>query len=70
LLAAGLPADEATVAALHGEARDQAARRAMEDSLRAELVELGRPMTELPLLPGGVDRAALDTLAAALLQAD
>ncbi|WP_428963214.1 ArsA-related P-loop ATPase [Micromonospora fluostatini] len=70
LLAAGLPADRATVAGLHGEARDQAARRELEDSLRADLVELGRPITELPLLPGGVDRAGLQTLAAALVPAD
>ncbi|WP_434742013.1 ArsA-related P-loop ATPase [Micromonospora sp. SH-82] len=70
LLAAGLPADQATVAGLHDEARDQAARRELEDSLRADLVELGLPITELPLLPDGVDRAGLDTLAAALLAAD
>lgn len=70
LLAAGLPADRDTVAGLAGEARDQQVRRELEDSLRADLVELGLPLTELPLLPDGVDRAALETLATALVRAD
>ncbi|MFG1950678.1 ArsA-related P-loop ATPase [Micromonospora sp. NPDC048830] len=70
LLAAGLPADRATVAGLAGEARDQLIRRELEDSLRADLVELGLPLIELPLLPGGVDRAGLETLARALVRAD
>jgi anion-transporting ArsA/GET3 family ATPase len=70
LLAAGLPADRDTVAGLAGEARDQQVRRELEDSLRADLVELGPPLTELPLLPDGVDRAGLETLARALVRAD
>ncbi|MER7460305.1 ArsA-related P-loop ATPase [Micromonospora sp. NPDC126480] len=70
LLAAGLPADEPTVAGLAAEARDQVVRRELEDSLRTDLVELGLPMVELPLLPDGVDRAGLDRLAEALVRAD
>lgn len=70
LLAADLPTDRETVAGLVGEARDQQVRRELEDSLRAELVELGLPLTELPLLPDGVDRAGLETLATALVRAD
>ncbi|WP_433388406.1 ArsA family ATPase [Micromonospora sp. KLBMP9576] len=70
LRAAGLRADRGTVAGLAAEARDQAVRRELEDSLRTDLVELGLPMTELPLLPGGVDRAGLDRFAATLLGAD
>ncbi|MFC3503243.1 ArsA-related P-loop ATPase [Micromonospora krabiensis] len=70
LVAAGLPADREIVAGLHDEARDQVVRRELEDSLRADLVELGLPLTELPLLPDGVDRAGLAALADALLKAD
>lgn len=70
LAAAGLPADRATVAGLHAEAMAHRTRLALEESLRAELVELGRPIVELPLLPGGVDRQSLSTLAAALRAAE
>ncbi|MCW3813172.1 ArsA family ATPase [Micromonospora sp. DR5-3] len=70
LAAADLPTDARTVAALAGEARDQQVRRELEDSLRADLVELGLPLTELPLLPEGVDRAGLETLAETLVRAD
>lgn len=70
LAAAGLPTDARTVAGLAEEARDQRVRRELEDSLRGDLVELGLPLTELPLLPDGVDRAGLATLAEALLRAD
>jgi anion-transporting ArsA/GET3 family ATPase len=66
LAAAGLPADRPTVAGLHVEARDRLTRRGLEDSLRADLVELGLPLIELPLLTGGVDRAGLERLAAVL----
>jgi anion-transporting ArsA/GET3 family ATPase len=62
LLAAGLPADRASVAGLHAEAKAHLTRRAIEESLRAELLEVGRPLVELPLLPDGVDRAGLDAL--------
>jgi hypothetical protein len=63
LAAAGLPTDRPTVSALQTEARDHLTRRAMEESLRADLLELGRPLVELPLLPLGVDRRGLDQLA-------
>jgi anion-transporting ArsA/GET3 family ATPase len=67
LAAAGLPVDAATVAGLQAEARAHLTRRELEESLRAELAELGRPVLELPLLPEGVDRAGLDTLAGLLV---
>ncbi|BCB85697.1 ATPase [Phytohabitans suffuscus] len=67
LAAAGLPTDRATVSGLYAEAKAHLTRRELEESLRVELAELGQPMVELPLLPSGVDRAALDTLAAELL---
>ncbi|WP_018786569.1 ArsA-related P-loop ATPase [Micromonospora sp. CNB394] len=70
LAAAGLPADGPTVAGLVEEARDQQVRRELEDSLRADLVDLGLPLVELPLLPEGVDRAGLETLAQTLVRAD
>ncbi|MFI6261317.1 ArsA-related P-loop ATPase [Micromonospora sp. NPDC051006] len=70
LLAAGLPTDRGIVAGLADEARDQVIRRELEDSLRTDLIELGLPLIELPLLPDGVDRSGLATLAAALLRAD
>jgi anion-transporting ArsA/GET3 family ATPase len=66
LEAAGLPADRATVSALATEARAYLARQVIETSLRAELAETGRRRIELPFLPGGVDRAGLNVLAAAL----
>jgi hypothetical protein len=67
LAAAGLATDRETVTGLQAEAKAYLARRDLEQSLRAELAELGRPMVELPLLPDGVNRAGLDTLAATLL---
>ncbi|MBQ1042887.1 ArsA family ATPase [Micromonospora sp. C32] len=70
LAAAGLPTDGPTVAGLVEEAHDQRVRRELEDSLRGDLVELGLPMIELPLLPGGVDRAGLETLTETLVRAD
>ncbi|KAB1905157.1 ArsA family ATPase [Micromonospora tulbaghiae] len=70
LAAAGLPTDGPTVAGLVEEARDQQVRRELEDSLRGDLVDLGLPLVELPLLPEGVDRAGLETLAGALVRAD
>jgi anion-transporting ArsA/GET3 family ATPase len=68
LSAAGLPTDPATVAGLQAEAKAHLTRRELEESLRTELLELGRPTVELPLLPGGVDRAGLDELAERLLR--
>ncbi len=67
LSAAGLPSDPATVAGLQDEAKAHLTRRALEESLRAELAETGRPVVELPLLPRGVDRAGLDELAERLM---
>jgi anion-transporting ArsA/GET3 family ATPase len=67
LTVAGLPTDPATIAGLQLEAKAHLTRRELEESLRAELAELDRPMVELPLLTGGVDRAGLDTLADLLL---
>ncbi|OLE26355.1 MAG: ATPase [Actinobacteria bacterium 13_1_20CM_3_71_11] len=66
LAAAGLATDRETVAGLHTEARAYLTRRAVEDGLRADVLALDRPLVELPYLPGGVDRASLDELAAAL----
>jgi hypothetical protein len=67
LAAAGLPTDAATIAGLQSEAKAHLTRRELEESLRAELVELGRPMIELPLLPQGVDREGLAELATLLM---
>nr|BFE67270.1 hypothetical protein GCM10020092_005710 [Actinoplanes digitatis] len=67
LAAAGLPSDAATVNGLHAEAKAHLTRRELEDSLRSELSELGRPMVELPLLAGGVDQDGLHELAALLM---
>jgi anion-transporting ArsA/GET3 family ATPase len=69
LVAAGLPADRETVAGLHAEARAYLTRYDIEQALRAELSALGRPMVELPYLPGGIGRAEIDELAAALSRA-
>ncbi|MFB9238540.1 ArsA-related P-loop ATPase [Plantactinospora siamensis] len=66
LAAAGLPAERTVVAGLYAEARDHLVRRSLEASLRADLVELGRPLLELPVVPDGIDRAGLDVLAATL----
>jgi len=67
LTAAGLPTDAGTVTALQEEAKAHLTRRQLEESLRAELTETGRPLVEVPLLPQGVDRAGLDELAERLL---
>jgi anion-transporting ArsA/GET3 family ATPase len=69
LAEAGLPVDAATVAGLATEAKAYLTRHELEETLRAELSEVGRPTIELPLLPGGVDRAGLDELAAILVRA-
>jgi anion-transporting ArsA/GET3 family ATPase len=69
LAEAGLPADAATVTGLATEAKAYLTRYELEESLRAELSEAGHPVVELPLLPGGVDRAGLDELAALLMRA-
>jgi anion-transporting ArsA/GET3 family ATPase len=69
LVAAGLPADAGAVAVLQDEANAYLTRHALEESLRADLAELGRPVVELPLLERGVDRPGLEILAARLLAA-
>jgi anion-transporting ArsA/GET3 family ATPase len=66
LTAAGLSTDRDTIAGLQAEAKAHLTRHELEESLRAELAEVGRPMVELPLLPDGVTRAGLETLAAVL----
>jgi anion-transporting ArsA/GET3 family ATPase len=68
LAEAGLPADAAVVNGLADEAKAYLTRRDIEESLRAELAEAGPPTVELPLLPDGVDRAALDEFAALLMR--
>jgi anion-transporting ArsA/GET3 family ATPase len=70
LTAAGLSTDRDMVAGLQAEAKAYLTRQELEQSLRAELDELDRPIVELPLLVEGVTRTGLDTLAAALLAAD
>jgi anion-transporting ArsA/GET3 family ATPase len=69
LAEAGLPADAATVSGLATEVKAHLTRQELEESLRTELAEAGRPLVELPLLPRGVDQAGLDELAAALMRA-
>ncbi|MEV6306250.1 ArsA-related P-loop ATPase [Actinoplanes sp. NPDC051861] len=69
LAAAGVTTAPATVSQLAGEAQAHLTRRELEESLRLELAELGRPMVELPQLPDGVDLAGLERFAARLLRA-
>ncbi|BAL93047.1 putative anion-transporting ATPase [Actinoplanes missouriensis 431] len=69
LTAAGLPASAGTVSQLTAEAQAHLTRRELEESLRVELAELGRPLVELPQLPDGIDLAALQDLAGRLLRA-
>jgi anion-transporting ArsA/GET3 family ATPase len=66
LTAAGISTDKATIKALTDEANDHRARLALEERLRGELEELGRPMLDLPFLPDGVDLGGLYELADAL----
>ncbi|WP_199037885.1 ArsA-related P-loop ATPase [Glycomyces salinus] len=62
----GLPAGEATVAALLEEYRGRQAEIGAIDAWRDRLEELGRPVEELPLLTDGVDLSGLYELARAL----
>jgi anion-transporting ArsA/GET3 family ATPase len=66
LVAAGLPADKATITGLQAEANAHLARQSVEEQLRAELHRLGRPVVELPLLSDGVDLSGLHRLAGIL----
>jgi anion-transporting ArsA/GET3 family ATPase len=67
LTAAGLATDKETLAGLAGEAKAYQTRVAAEASLRADLHGLGRPVVELPVLPGGVTPQALESLGDLLL---
>ncbi|WP_028642873.1 ArsA-related P-loop ATPase [Nocardioides sp. URHA0020] len=64
----GVDLDDSLVDGLVAEAHDHAVRRALEDAQRAVVAELGRPVYELPRLPGGVDLGGLYELAATLKQ--
>ncbi|MCW2501786.1 MAG: ATPase [Actinomycetia bacterium] len=63
LAAAGLATDKETIRGLLDESSAYGLRVQLEDRLRAELTELGRPMLELPFLPEGVDLGGLYKLA-------
>jgi anion-transporting ArsA/GET3 family ATPase len=62
----GLEADDELVACLLAEASDHAERRALEDSQRSLVAQLGAPVHELPRLAGGVDLGGLYELAESL----
>ncbi len=66
LRGAGVEVTDALVDTLVGEAHDHAERRALEDSQRALVAELGVTSYELPRLPSGVDLGGLYELAANL----
>ena len=68
LVEAGLgPAKSAHVVdALLAEAADHSSRVAVETAERVRIDALGRPVYDLPLLPGGIDLAALYELSALL----
>jgi anion-transporting ArsA/GET3 family ATPase len=68
LVAAGLAADKLAVAGLVDEARAYLARGEVEQTLRAELEAIGRPIVQLPALPTGLNRDDLYTLAGLLLE--
>jgi anion-transporting ArsA/GET3 family ATPase len=68
LVAAGLPADKDVVAALVSEARIHQERCDVEVALRQELLDLDRPLLELPTLAGGVTPTGLYELARVLLE--
>lgn len=63
LSAAAIEPSPAVLKALEDEAADHAARVALQNGERQRLVDSGQPLMELPLLPGGIDLAALYTLA-------
>ncbi len=69
LAAAGLPTDREAVSGLAAEAKAYQTRIGVEAALREELIGLGRPIVELPLLPDGVTREGLGVLAATLRRA-
>jgi anion-transporting ArsA/GET3 family ATPase len=63
LKAAGIDADNATVAALAGEATDHAGRVQLEQQERKVLGSLDRPTYELPLIDDATELAGLQELA-------
>ena len=66
LSSVGIDVDDALVEGLLAEARDHAERRALEDSQRELVADLGVPTYELPRVAGGVDFGGLYELAAML----
>ncbi|MEJ7834010.1 MAG: ArsA-related P-loop ATPase [Nocardioides sp.] len=66
LKAAGVEVDSGLVDGLLAEGRDHAERRALEESQRELVAQLGVPTYELPRLAQGVDLGALYELAATL----
>ncbi|KQY62666.1 MULTISPECIES: ArsA-related P-loop ATPase [unclassified Nocardioides] len=66
LRSAGVEVDKVLVDGLLTEAHDHAERRALEESQRALVHEIGVPIYELPRLPSGVDMGGLYQLAATL----
>lgn len=63
LSAGGIDASTGMVEALRAEGADHAARVALEQTERARIEALGRPVYELPFISGGIDLAALYELA-------
>lgn len=63
LARAGISASPRIIEALRAEGQDHAARVALEQAERARIAALGRPVYDLPFLPGGIDLAALYELA-------
>ena len=63
LQAAAIEPTAATINALEDEAADHAARVELQNAERQRLFDSGQPIMELPLLPGGIDLAALYALA-------
>ncbi len=63
LAAAGLPHGPDDVAALLAEAQEHAQRVALQKAERAEVDALGRPVYELPAVPGSLDLGTLYRLA-------
>jgi anion-transporting ArsA/GET3 family ATPase len=66
LAAAGLHTTDELAAALADELAEHARHVELQDRERTELEAVGRPVYELPLIPDGIDLAALHRLAADL----
>ena len=66
LTAARLPGDDAIAGALAAGLVEHAQRWVAQDALRDDVEALGRPVVELPLLPGPIDVGALFELAGRL----